>query len=178
MPYVKISDPQVIDLAAWHQVINVVNQHSDSISSITNNLGGAVPELIDFNGENNFVNIFDPGAQKILYGRTQLNETDMNSISYDQIYYDTIEFGTNGQEGFSARPIVTATIQFGHADIAALDDKHYDFIFNIFAVTPNSFSYRVNRAIATPNETNASKRVDPITPGVKFYLNWSATGLK
>ena len=176
MPYVKISDPQVIDLPAWHQVVNVVNQHSDSISSITNNLGGSVPEIIDFNGENNFVNIFDPGAQKILYGRTKLDSDVMSSISYDQIYYGTIDFAENGQLGFSARPIITASIQFGHANIQALDDKHYDFIFNIFAVTNTSFSFRVNRAIAEPNNTNAATRPDTID--ATFYLNWSATGPK
>lgn len=176
MPYVKISDPQVIDLAAWHQVINVVNQHSDSISSITNNLGGTLPEIIDFNGTNNFVNQFDPGAQKILYGRTELDSDAMDSISNDQIYYGTIDFAENGQSSFAARPIITASIQFGHADIAALDDKHYDFIFNIFAVTSERFSFRVNRAIATPNETNPAKR--PSTIDAKFYLNWSATGPK
>lgn len=176
MPYVKISDPQVIDLAAWHQVINVVNQHSDSISSITNNLGGSVPETLDFNGENNFVNQFDPGAQKILYGRTKLNSAVMSSISNDQIYYGDIDFAVNGNTAFAARPIVTATIQFGHASIAALDDSHYDFIFNIFAVTPTKFSFRVNRAIAEPNNTNAATR--PSTINSSFYLNWSATGPK
>jgi hypothetical protein len=178
MPYVKISDPQVIDLAAWHQVINVVNQHSDSISSITNNLGGSVPEALDFNGENNFVNQFDPGAQKILYGRTKLNSDVMSSISNDQIYYGDIDFAVNGNTAFAARPIVTATIQFGHASIAALDDKHYDFIFNIFAVTASKFSFRVNRAIAEPDNTNAATRTPPILPNTTFYLNWSATGPK
>jgi len=176
MPYVKISDPQVIDLAAWHQVINVVNQHSDSISSITNNLGGSVPETLDFNGENNFVNQFDPGAQKILYGRTKLNSAVMSSISNNQIYYGDIDFAVNGNTAFAARPIVTATIQFGHANITALDDNHYDFIFNIFAVTATKFSFRVNRAIAEPNNTNAATR--PSTINASFYLNWSATGPK
>jgi hypothetical protein len=180
MPYVKISDPQVIDLAAWHQVINVVNQHSDSISSITNNMGGTSPELIDFNGENNFVNVFDPGAQKMLYGRTKLNTSDMSPVAdtYEQIYYGTIDFAENGQTVFGARPIVTATIQFGHASIAALAEKNYDLIFNIFAVTPERFSYRINRAIAEPDEANEDKRTPKIPANNTFYLNWSATGPK
>jgi hypothetical protein len=178
MPYVKISDPQVIDLAAWHQVLNVVNQHSDSISSITNNMGGATPELIDFNGENNFVNIFDPGAQKMLYGRQKLNTDSMNSISYDQIYWDTIDFAENGQTNFGAKPIVNATIQFGKTSISTMGDANYDLIFNIFAVTPNGFSFRINRAIAEPNETNSSKRTDKIPANTTLYLNWSATGPK
>lgn len=178
MPYVKISDPQVIDLAAWHQVLNVVNQHSDSISSITNNMGGSTPELIDFNGENNFVNIFDPGAQKMLYGRTKLTIDSMSSISNEQIYYGTIDFAANGQTVFGAKPIVTATIQFGHGSIGTLSDKNYDVIFNIFAVSPERFSFRINRAIAEPDETNAAKRTAKITAGSVFYLNWSATGPK
>ena len=178
MPYVKISDPQVIDLAAWHQVLNVVNQHSDSISSITNNMGGASPELIDFNGENNFVNIFDPGAQKILYGRTKLNTSSMNSISNDQIYWGTIDFAANGQTAFGAKPIITATIQFGKTSISTMGDATYDLIFNIFAVTPTSFSFRINRAIAEPDETNASKRTAKIPDNTTLYLSWSATGPK
>jgi hypothetical protein len=179
MAYVKISDPQVIDLAAWHQVINVVNQHSDSIDSVTNNLGAAAPTGIDYNGSSGFVNQFDPGSQKMLYGKVKLNSDQMSSISNEQIYYGDIDFvDESGTTAFSANPIVTGTIQFGHTSISTLDDKHYDFIFNIFGVTASKFSFRVNRAIAEPNETNASKRTDPILPNTTFYLNWTATGPK
>ena len=51
MPYVKISDPNIIDLAAWHQVINVINQHSDTLSAITNNFGIQGTTVTDWNGE-------------------------------------------------------------------------------------------------------------------------------
>jgi hypothetical protein len=159
MPYVKISDPQVIDLAAWHQVINVVNQHSDSISSITNNLGGSLPEAIDFNGESDFVNSFDPGAQKILYGRTKLSIGDLSPVdATNHIYYGNIDFAENGQSSFGARPIITASIQFGHTSIGDLENKNYDIIFIVFAVTKERFSFRVNRAIAEQNETNQVKQ--------------------
>ena len=40
MAYVKISDPNIIDIAAWQQMVNVVNQHTDSITAITNNFNG------------------------------------------------------------------------------------------------------------------------------------------
>ena len=174
MPYVKISDPNVIDLAAWHQVINVVNQHSDSISSITNNLGGESTETIEWNSENNFVNIFDPGSQKILYGRTKLITGELSSTeSDDQIFYGEIAFAANGQTKFSARPIVTGTIQFGHSSIGALDDTNHNVIFNIFAVTDTKFSFRITRAISEPDGTNPP---DPLTG--YFYLNWVATGPK
>lgn len=174
MPYVKISDPNVIDLAAWHQVINVVNQHSDSISSITNNLGGESADPVDWNGANNFVNEFDPGSQKILYGRTKLDTAQLSSTeSDDQIFYGDIEFPVNGQTKFAARPIVTATIQFGHSNIGALDDTNYDVIFNIFAVTDTKFSFRITRAISKPTGTNP-----PAPLSGYFYLNWVATGPK
>jgi hypothetical protein len=174
MPYVKISDPNVIDLAAWHQVINVVNQHSDSISSITNNLGGESPETVDWNGENNFVHEFDPGSQKILYGRYKLDTAALSSTEPDdQIFYGDIPFTSNGVGAFAARPIVTATIQFGHSSISALDDKSHDIIFNLFHVTDTQFSFRVTRAISEPDGTNPP---DPLTGS--FYLNWVATGPK
>jgi hypothetical protein len=173
MPYVKISDPNVIDLAAWHQVINVVNQHSDSISSITANLGDSL-DTIDWNGENNFVNQFDPGAQKILYGRTKLDTAVLSSTEADdQIFYGDIPFAVNGATSFGAKPIVTATIQFGHSNIGALDDKSHDVIFNIFAVTEEKFSFRVTRAISKPGGVNP-----PAVLTGYFYLNWSATGPK
>jgi len=178
MAYVKISDPQVIDLAAWQQVINVVNQHSDSIDSVTNNLGSAAPTGIDYNGSSGFVNQFDAGSQKMLYGKVKLVPSQMSSISNQQIYYGNIDFvDESGTTAFSANPIVTGTIQFGHANISDLDDNHYDFIFNIFGVTTSKFSFRINRAIAEPNNTNASTRPQTIQANA-FYLNWTATGPK
>lgn len=175
MPYVKISDPNVIDLAAWHQVINVVNQHSDSISSITNNLGGDSPEPVDWNGENNYVHEFDPGAQKILYGRTKLETSLMSSFTTtdDQIFYGDIDFTANNNYAFKAKPIVTATIQFGHQSMDNLEDTNHNVIFNIFGVTDSKFSYRVTRAISEPDGVNPP---DPLTG--YFYLNWVATGPK
>jgi hypothetical protein len=174
MPYVKISDPNVIDLAAWHQVINVVNQHSDSLSSITNNLGGDSPDPVDWNGANNYVHEFDPGAQKILYGRSKIDISELTPTeSDDQIFYGDIDFTANNNFSFKARPIVTATIQFGHSSIGALDDTNHNVIFNIFAVTDSKFSYRVTRAISEPGGVNPP---DPLTG--YFYLNWVATGPK
>lgn len=174
MPYVKISDPNVIDLAAWHQVINVVNQHSDSISSITNNLGGESPEVVDWNGENNFVHEFDPGSQKILYGRYRINSEDLSSTEPDdQVLYGSITFVANTETAFQARPIVTATIQFGHSSIGALGNKSHDIIFNLFNVTSTGFQFRVTRAISDPTGANPPDRLTG-----SFYLNWTATGPK
>jgi hypothetical protein len=174
MPYVKISDPNVIDLAAWHQVINVVNQHSDSISSITNNLGGAAPAVVAWNGESDFVQQYDPGSQKILYGRHKLITSEMSYTEPNkQIFYGSITFEDDGATGFRARPIVTATIQFGHSTIEALDDTNHNIILNLFNITGSQFKYRVTRAISDPDDPTPP----PALTGT-FYLNWTATGPK
>ena len=73
MPYVKISDPNIIDLAAWNQLINVVNQHSDSINSITNNFGTTGTGSIDWNADNAYAaREFTAGSEKIVYGRIKI----------------------------------------------------------------------------------------------------------
>ena len=72
MPYVKISDPNTIDLASWQQVVNVVNQHSDSISAITNNFGAQNPTQSEWNTTEDFAYEYDPNSQKIIFGRTAL----------------------------------------------------------------------------------------------------------
>lgn len=178
MPYVKISDPQIIDLAAWQSVINVVNAHDDSILSLTNNIGSGTAASIDYNGEADFVNTFNPGTQKILYGRTKVLMSDMSVVpdSYGQVVYKTIDFNQDGSSVFTARPIMTASIQFGHTSIGALGDKNYDTMFTLFNVNPNSFSFRINRAIATPDEVNSAKRPAVIPANNTFFLNWSALG--
>jgi hypothetical protein len=75
MPYVKISDPNTIDLASWQQVVNVVNQHSDSINAITNNFGAQNPVQPNLDGTEDFAYEYDPNSQKLIYGRTLIDAT-------------------------------------------------------------------------------------------------------
>jgi hypothetical protein len=173
MPFVKISDPNIVDLAAWQQVINVVNQHTDSINAITNNFGvsASASGPVDWNADNDVVHEYNSGTEKLLYGRFKINTVDNDSnINDGQIFYGTINFIDDGTTAFSARPIVTATMQFGHADIAALDDRNHNIICNIFAVTDSKFEYRVTRATSTDAEP------DPLTGF--FYISWQAIGPK
>jgi hypothetical protein len=178
MPYVKISDPQIIDLAAWQSIINVVNAHDDSILSLTNNIGSGTASSIDYNGEADFVNTFNPGTQKILYGRTKVLMSEMSVVpdSEGQIVYKTVEFNQDGSSVFNARPMITASIQFGHTSIDALKDKNYDVMFSLFNINASSFSFRINRAIATPDQADANKRPSVIPANNTFFLNWSALG--
>ena len=116
MPYIKISDPNIIDLAAWHQVINVVNQHSDSITAITNNFGVKGTGTEDWNTSANLTHEMDPGSQKILYGKIKVDTATASSKANDEIFYGDINFdnSTTGAVAFSAKPIVTVTPQFGY----------------------------------------------------------------
>ena len=167
MPYVKISDPNIIDLAAWHQLINVVNQHSDSINSITNNFGVQGTGSIDWNADADGVHEFTPGSEKILYGKTRIDFSGTNAASStDGIFYGDIDFGDNvsGATTFSAKPIVTATVQFGNTTFSS---SNYNVVFNIWNVTKDQFSFRLSRGTDNPDDLTGH-----------CYLNWQAIGPK
>jgi hypothetical protein len=171
MPFVKISDPNIIDLAAWQQVINVVNQHTDSINAITNNFGvqASSPGTVDWNGNNDVVQEFNSGNQKILFGR--FKATVEGDLYGNQMIHNTIPFIDDATTAFSARPIVTATLQFGHSSIVTLDDSNYNAVLHIFGVTAEKFDYRVSRAVL---KTGANE--EPLTGS--FYISWQAIGPK
>jgi hypothetical protein len=172
MPFVKISDPNIIDLAAWQQVINVVNQHTDSINAITNNFGvsASASGPVDWNGDNDVVHEFNSGTEKILYGRFKITiATDATDYN-DQLVHGTIPFVDDGTTVFSARPIVNATVQFGHNSYNNLDDTNYNAIVHIFAVTAEKFEYRISRALIN--------QVNPEELTGSFYISWQAIGPK
>ena len=168
MPYVKISDPNIIDLAAWHQLINVVNQHSDSISSITNNFGVQGTGAPDWNSEDAVGHEYTPGSEKILYGRTKVFFSGDNAaLNTGGIYHGTIDYGdqATGATSFSAKPIVNTTIQFGNTDFFSA--KH-NLVISIYNITKDDFSYRLASAITTP----------VAFPSGWCYINWQAIGPK
>jgi len=110
MSYIKISDPSIVDLSSWHQVIAVVNQHSDTIDAMNNTFGvGSVP---DYNADE-MSHQYSPGSQLILYGRgaayNNVSGHDTTTSS-GHMWYGKIDFPT---PGFGANPIVTATLQTG-----------------------------------------------------------------
>jgi hypothetical protein len=171
MPYVKISDPNIIDLGAWQQVINVVNQHSDSINSITNNFGVQGSGTVDWNADSNIVHEYNPGNQKILYGRTKVVVADASDLNTNQVVYGDVSFAdaSTGTTAFSARPVMAGALQFGHTSIGALSTTSHNIVFNIFHVTESQFSFRITLA----NSTSTTNKITGT-----FYLNWQATGPK
>jgi hypothetical protein len=175
MPYIKISDPNTIDLAAWHQVITVVNQHSDSINAITNNFGVQGTGSVDWNGSEDFTYEYDPGSQKMIYGRTKIDTRDgagkTPSTTGDHVFYTDIIYANSdsGTASFSARPVITATARFGSNDTPP-STTDANVVVTVIAVTEEKFTVRVTDARSTITT--------PISLEGYFYINWVAVGPK
>lgn len=171
MPYIKISDPNTIDLAAWHQVVNVVNQHSDSITAITNNFGVQGSGDVDWNSQADFTYEYDPGSQKMIYGRTKIDTDTALSTTGDHIFYADITYANaaSGTAAFSAKPIITATARFGSND-SPPSTTNANVVVTVIAVTEEKFTVRVTNARSTTQT--------PVKLTGYFYINWVAVGPK
>lgn len=174
MPYVKISDPNIIDVAAWQQVINVVNQHSDSINAITNNFGVQGSGVVNWNSDNDVVHEYTPGSQKMLYGRTRLDPATMDSTDNDHMFWFDIDFQDylTGTGSFSARPIITATVSTGNAtDEPSLTNSQV--ICTVVKATKDGFRVRL---VNSRSVSDSATKVIPITS--PLFVNWTAIGPK
>jgi hypothetical protein len=172
MPYVKISDPNTIDLASWQQVVNVVNQHSDSINAITNNFGAQNPTQPDWGGTEDFAYEYDPNSQKVLSGRIRLDPTDESSLSQDgteYVHYRDVTFTDYGVSAFSASPAVVVTGRHSSTDETLTNNL--DIIITIQEVTNTMFRIRI---------VNARSKKNSVVPfdQYAFYVNWIAFGPK
>lgn len=179
MPYIKISDPNIIDLAAWHQVINVVNQHSDSITAISNNFGAQGAGYTDWSGASDIAKQYDPGSQKIIFGKYKVS-TATGGANYTptnkHMYYVNIPFfDTAGEvKSFDETPIVTATIQLPSPNV---NTNNTNIICTVQGVTKDGFIARIVDA-RSYYEGTSSKPVLPIPANSTFYINWMAIGPK
>ena len=176
MPYIKISDPNIIDLAAWHQVINVVNQHSDSITAITNNFGAKGTGYTEWNSALDLVQQYDPGSQQILFGKTRIS-TALDGSSYSDgkhMFYETVNFSPigSGLTIFSAKPLITATVQL---ESSSVNVNNTNVICSVQAVTSTSFTIRVVDSRSYSEGTTAKPHL-PLTSF--FNVNWMAIGPK
>jgi hypothetical protein len=171
MAYIKISDPNVIDVAAWQQVINVVNQHSDSITAITNNFGVQGTGETNWSGDSDLSHEYDPGSQKIVFGKNKFDTATAQfttaANSEKHMYYGAVTFEdpVSGAKSFSAPPIITVTAQFGSQTVTT---TNANAVVTVIAVSDAGFTYRVTNARSTT------------TTGVPltsyFYINWMAIG--
>ena len=175
MAYIKISDPKIIDLPTIHQIINVVNQHSDNISAITNNFGSVYAST----STNNYTTQtqFDISSQQVMYGQSTMSVADgavFNSASNAYYYSKTINFtvpftDTNG-------PIVIAQASSTSLTNTAVQD----IIVNIGTVNQSSFQIILRKSgITNANKTAYGSAKDGQWLGnYSVNVNWVAIGHK
>jgi hypothetical protein len=166
MGYVKISDPNLIDLNAIHNIINVINQHSDTLNTLTNNYGANNNSTVAAYSASDSVHAFDMGSQMIVYGRKTFNSSTSVTPngSTGKLYHDTVSFTANGGPAFSvATPLVFLTLHIGNS--ASVNNTFADAHANIYNLTASSFQIRLvmNEAIGT---------------GQSVFINWMAIGPK
>jgi hypothetical protein len=176
MAYVTISDPNIIDLGAWHEVINVVNQHSNTLSAITDNFGASGSTVTGWNTDTDLAVSFVMGSQKIVYGRFKVNFKDDETATprnNKNLYYGAIDFsGSTGSTGFAAIPIVTTTVQYGSQTIDTTSDATANTTCTIFGVSGSGFSFRVM------NPRSVQGNPVPLPDNGHLYINWTAIGPK
>jgi hypothetical protein len=154
MAYVKISDPAVIDLAAWHQLITVINQHSDTIAALSNNFGMAwSPVYTD--DDTNWASPFDFGSSMIQFGRAKIVKDSANVTN--GVYYEDVLF-TNS---FSSNPVVVATPYQTGTNV----ESNTDTVVTTFNLTTEGFTYRFSDSTGHSFNTQT-------------YINWVAIGPK
>lgn len=169
MGYVKISDPNIIDLNAIHNIINIVNQHSDTLNGLTNNVGAIPAGSTTYNTEDS-QHLFDTSNQKVIYGRTVFDSssTHINSTSPSgKVYSVDVNYtqGSNSLSQFSTgNPMVFLTIHTGNTS-SGVSSTFADARVNVFNVTSSSFKIRLFMA-------------ETIGSGQKIYVNWMVIGPK
>jgi hypothetical protein len=188
MPYIKISDPNIIDLSAWHQVISVINQHSDTLSAITNNYGVLATGSTNWNGETEIYEEFTPGSQKILFGRVTINTTGDNKdpqLESNKMFYQKIDFDNNvtSTASFSAKPIVivTASIAGTPLESGVPNARNAGLVCTVTETTQSKFVVRIIKAKELPADVaseGTNSTVDNPRPSRTFYINWIAIGPK
>jgi len=169
MAYVKISDPNIIDISAWQQLINVVNQHTDSITAITNNFNGVGSTATDWTATS-WSQVWDPGSQAVVYGKIMADTSKLTA--QNGVFWGTASFSdTNISSAFqfSSIPIVTATLYSGHASSGDVSSVNNSCNVTVYNITTSGFNWRISSAVTTTS-TN-----DAFPTGI-FYIMWTAIG--
>jgi hypothetical protein len=166
MAYVTISDPAIIDLAAWHTVINVVNQHSDSIAALTNNFGMSWSQVIDPLDATNWSSPFDFGTSMIQFGKAKISPDQISAETLNGVSIGVVEETINfNSSSFSSKPIVVATVATGSN--ASYYKEQSDINVSVISTSTSSC---IVRAIYAGEQPAADYHT--------FWINWIAIGPK
>jgi len=182
MAYIKISDPKIIDLPTIHQIVNVVNQHSDNISAITNNFG-SVYSNVPVTSNNTTQGLYDISSQQIYYGYTTISDSDWDTSSYE--YKKQVNFTSS----FTTIPIIVASVSTlgqGSSDnsSATATALTQDLVVNI--KNPQQSVFTISLRHVGDNATTkvntslygAGKDGKFLAPSYTVTVNWIAIGHK
>lgn len=156
---VKITNPNIIDLAAWQEVINEINSVSDKVDSIVTSYGAGTSSDSDWTGHLTREHVFNLGSQKIVSGRYRFVSADEQFDEDTKAFYGPIEFGT----AFSSKPIITATIEFGNQTLPT-NPANRNVVLVTYNADASGFYYKVTNAGSTTMLSG------------QFYINWMAIG--
>lgn len=158
----QINNPNVLDLSEWQKVIAEVNNLSNRVDAITTKYGAgsadtALWSVTDFNKE------FNLGTHRIIFGKQKIDTTDP-TIKTGNFLHDYVSFAQSpGVTVFTAKPIITATLQFGAT--TSVPGSNTNAIVVVYNVSKDGFSYRVSNPPSATSDWNGY-----------FYINYIAIG--
>ena len=176
MTYIKISDPNIIDLNAIHNIINVVNQHSDTLNTLTNNFGTSnnTNATSAAYSDAQSRHLFDSANQMILYGRDYFDLNDFGTTTSSptgRLYHKSFTFSEGGvtlPPFSSASPLVFVTVQTQGTAKGQYNKAFADAIPHVYNVTASGFDVSLFFA-------NSATSIQGVQ---KIYINWMAIGPK
>jgi hypothetical protein len=176
MAYIKISDPKIIDLPTIHQIINVVNQHSDNISAITNNFGSIYASTST--ADSTTQTQFDISSQQIMYGTSTISlatGATFNGASNAYYYSKTINLAIPFTDAKGPTIILTPVTT------SLTNTSVQDLIATVGTVNQSSFQIVLRKSgITTANHTafgGTAKDGSWLGTG-SVNINWIALGHK
>jgi len=154
---VEITNPNIIDLAAWQQVVNEINYVSDRVDNLITNYGAGSSGDKEWAGFSTTTHEFNLGTQKIITGRYRFVHTDEEFDG--NLFYGPISYGT----AFSSKPIITATIEYSNPALPK-NPANTNVVLAIYDADTSGFSYRMINAGSSTKLAGT------------FYINWMAIG--
>lgn len=184
MGYIKISDPNILDLNAIHNIINVVNQHSDTLNILTNNYGSLGSTTPPNYAAAEMTALFDTASQQIVYGRTTFTSTDSYEYYYASggsstlanstqanttsnppgyYYYKTVTFASGTPSFGTTSPLIYLTVHTGNS--STFSPVFADATARVYSPLSNSFKIGLFMQ-------------EPIGSNQVIHINWMAIGPK
>lgn len=154
---VKITNPSIIDLAAWQEVISEVNSVANKVDNIVTGYGSANPNDPDWVGSQTRTHEFNIGSQRIVSGRYRFvatEETTDGKFISGKIPFDT---------AFANKPIITATIEFGNQTVPEMAASA-NVVLVLWDADSTGFRFRMTNAGSSTQLAGT------------FYINWMAIG--